>query len=323
MMRVIRSSAQHLVGMVTNALELARLDSGKVELELNPFEPLACAEDCLDLHAAAAAEKGIELACTVDDAAPWLVGDANRLRQILVNLVGNAVKFTTAGEVLLRISTTSHRDGLCRMQVSVSDTGPGIPRERLESIFQDFTHPDFTIAGRHARSGMGLSISRRLVDMMGGRIWAESTVGEGSTFHLTLVMAKAPAIGGRWRAEPGFAGKRIMIVDENAAVATMLADSLRRWNIEPLVVNDGTAALVSLGRAEPFDAILIDRRIPDRRSLAAAIRQLPGGEALPLVLLTSLGAKGLDESLAGTGGRARFAGYLSKPIKLNRLHEVM
>ena len=324
MIGIMRRSAQHLVGVVSNALELARLDAGKVELELRPFEPITCAEESLDLVAAAAAEKRLDLAYLVEaNVPPLLLGDATRIRQVLVNLLGNAVKFTDQGEVVVRIGTRALPGGLYELHGSVSDTGPGIPAERLDDVFREFTQGDVTTSHRHGGSGLGLSISRRLVEMMGGRIWVDSAVGHGSIFHFTIVAGSAGGETASTARDPGLAGKRVLIVDSNPALAEILCETLSRWGVSACTATDAIEALACLQSSDGCDAVLLDGRVTDRRAFAAAIRKLPGGEALPLILLTTFGAKGLDETLAGTGGRARFAAYLSKPVRVARLHETL
>jgi putative two-component system response regulator len=326
MLGVMQRGGQSLVGIINNVLDLSRLDAGKLQLDLRPFEFRACLEEYLELMSASAVQKGIELAYTVDEATPSRVlGDAGRLRQVLINLLGNAIKFTDTGHVVVSVTTRRLPDGLPEIHVAVSDTGTGIPADRLEAIFGEFTQADATTAGRYGGSGLGLAISKRLVEMMGGRIWAESDGRQGTTVHFTIVARSADTpetvLPGR---QPALLGKRLLVLYDNMTLGAILTEQLGRWGIQAHLTTQAADALDWLKAGERYDMVLINQQVAgmNGRSLASAIRTVSGAEGVPLVLLTSLGADG-QNATAGSPDAARFAAYLGKPVKLTRLHELL
>jgi response regulator RpfG family c-di-GMP phosphodiesterase/anti-sigma regulatory factor (Ser/Thr protein kinase) len=327
MLGVMQRGGQSLVGIINNVLDLSRLDAGKLQLDLRPFEFRASLEECLDLLSASALQKGIELAYAVDEATPSRVlGDAGRLRQVLMNVLGNAIKFTETGHVVVSVTTRRLPDGLPEIHVAVTDTGPGIPADRLEAIFGEFTQADTSTAGRYGGSGLGLSISKRLVDMMGGRIWAESDGRQGTTFHFTVVARSADTpetvLPGR---QPALLGKRLLVLHDNMTLGWILTEQLGRWGIQAHLTTQAGDALDWLKAGERYDMIIINQQVAglDGRSLASAIRTVPGAGAVPLVLLTSMGVEGRLNGPAGSSDAVRFAAYLAKPVKHARLHELL
>lgn len=327
MLGIMQRGGQSLVGIINNVLDLAKLDAGKVQLDQRPFEIRSCLEECLDLLSGSAVQKGIELAYAVDEATPGLVfGDAGRLRQVLMNVLGNAIKFTDTGHVVVSVATHRLPDGLPEIHVAVTDTGPGIPADRLESVFGEFTQADASTASRYGGSGLGLSISRRLVEMMGGKMWAESDDRQGSTFHFTLIVRSADTpdtvLPGR---QPVLLGKRLLVLHDNATIGWMLTEQLGRWGMQAHLATQAADALDWLNAGERYDLILINQQMAgrDSRSLASMIRAVPGVGGVPLVLLTSLGVAERDAAAPGSGDLARFAAYLGKPIKYARLHELL
>ena len=328
MLGVMQRSAQSLMGVINDLLELARLDAGKIELEDRPFEIRTCVEECLELHAASAATKGLELAYTVDEMTPGrLCGDAARLRQVLINLLGNAVKFTESGQVVVSVRARRLEDGRHELHVAVSDTGPGIPPDRLAAVFEEFVQAEAATARRFGGSGLGLSIVRRLVGMMGGRVWAESDGRTGTTIHFTIVARSAEGAGaappGR---QPLLLGKRLLILYGNDTVGRMLADQVGRWGIQAHVTTQPAQAIELVRGGETFDGALIDQQVGgmDGRALAAAIARVPGADAMPLVLLTTLNGGTVAGGTAPVPeGPAIFTAYVGKPIKHARLHDVL
>lgn len=327
MLGIMQRGGQSLVGIINNVLDAAKLDAGKVQLDQRPFEIRSCLEECLDLLSGSAVQKGIELAYAVDEATPSLVfGDAGRLRQVLMNVLGNAIKFTDTGHVVVSVTTSRLPDGAPEMHVAVSDTGPGIPVNRLDAIFGEFTQADASTAGRYGGSGLGLSISRRLVEMMGGKMWAESEDRHGSTFHFTLRVRSADTpdtvLPGR---QPVLLGKRLLVLHDNVTVGSMLTEQLGRWGIQANLTTQAANVLDWLKAGERYDMILINQQVAgmDARSLASVIRAVPGAGAVPLVLLTSLGVDGRGTAASASADSARFDAYLSKPLKHARLHELL
>jgi len=280
------------------------------------------------VFAPAAAAKGLDLLYEASDHAPAIVrGDANRVRQILVNLLGNAVKFTSAGEVVLhlRAEWLPNLDGAtalpvaeeiaarARLVFSIRDTGIGISPAAIARLFQPFTQVDASTTRRYGGTGLGLVISRRLARLMGGDIVVESAPGTGSTFHFSVELA-IPAVQPRTFRSPGrfsLTGKRLLIVDDNATNRDILTRFALGWNLLPVAVASGPEALLRLQAGEPFDFAILDFQMPgmDGSMLAYGIRQIPSAADLPLVLLSSLGQREL------IAHPELFASCLNKPAK--------
>ena len=319
--------AASLVELVNNILDMAKLEAGRFELDIRPFEFRACLEDCLDLASGSALPKGLELGYSVDEATPVsLLGDGARVRQVLINLVSNAVKFTKTGHIIVEATSQRLPDGQLETRVAVSDTGPGIPPDRLEAVFGEFVQADATTATRYGGSGLGLSICRRLVGMMGGRIWAESDGRHGTTVYFTIRAPSADAadvvLPGR---QPVFLGRRVLVVHDNPALGALLTRQFGGWGIQSHQATQPSHAVDRLAGGDRYDLALINNRVAglDGRAVAAAIRAVPGAGTMPLVLLSSLGAEGGERTAGDRGDQARFLAYLAKPVKLARLHELL
>ncbi|HQR38541.1 MAG TPA: response regulator, partial [Blastocatellia bacterium] len=319
----IRSSGDTLLTVINDILDFSKIESGKLELEQAPLSVRHAVEDALDLLAPVAASKGVELLYLIDDTVPrTFVGDITRLRQILVNLVANAVKFTPSGEVVVRVDCARADDRAHEVHFSVRDTGIGIPSARLEHLFESFTQVDSSTTRRFGGTGLGLAISRRLAERMGGRMWAESTPGEGSTFHFTV---KAPiaetipdAVDER---PPDLAGRRVLVVDDNATNRVILTQQLTAWGITARVAATGREALEWIGDGEVFDAGVLDMQMPelDGVALAVEIGRLTRGAPPPLILLSSMVYDDSDERLKAAG----FAVRLAKPVKQSALYDAL
>ena len=322
MLGIMQRSSQSLVGIINNVLDLAKLDMGQLHLDAAIFDPRACIDDCLDLMAAAAAQHDVELASMADDATPArLYGDAVRVRQVLVNLLGNAVKFTQRGHIIVRLSSRRLADGRWEAQIAVTDTGPGIPAQQLDAMFEAFVQGEVARLAHHGGTGLGLSISRRLATMMGGRVWAESKERSGSTFYFTFVAPSADAPTPA--TDLPLRGKRLLIVHADAAIGRILADRVRRWGAEVTSATRPDTAAVQLEAGAPYDLMLVDQRVEGLggRSLAAAARRARGGAPLPIVLLTSLGRA--ERETPADEDAARFTAYVAKPVTDARLREVL
>ena len=318
----IRTSGDALLAIINDILDFSKIEAGKMTLEQQPFYLTACIESALDLLASKAADKGIELAYIIHEPTPHkLIGDVTRLRQVLVNLLGNAVKFTEKGEVVVSVSTELRHGNLYTLHFAVRDTGIGIPKERMDRLFKVFSQVDSSTTRRFGGTGLGLSISRSLVQMMGGEIWVESEVGKGSTFHFTIQAESAPVTSHfqPQGAQPGLAGRRVLIVDDNETNRLILRRQTENWGMNPVTVASGEEALTLLESTEEFDLAILDMQMPgmDGMELAERIRQTKGRENLPLVMLTSLGFRP-DESRRGL-----FAAFLNKPIKPAQLFETL
>ncbi|MDQ3865846.1 MAG: PAS domain S-box protein [Actinomycetota bacterium] len=320
---IVSASGDALLKIIDDILDFSKIEAEKLELENQPFALRPCIEAALDVVAKRASEKGLDLACMLDSGAPRaIVGDATRLRQILINLLSNAVKFTESGEVVVSLEATALRDGLHDLHFAVRDTGIGIPAERMDRLFESFSQVDASTTRRYGGTGLGLAISRRLAELMGGKMWAESDVGKGSTFHFTILAEEAPALVPTYDkpAQPQLAGKRVLVVDDNATNREILLRYTESWGMATNATAAPAEALAWIERGERFDVALLDLRMPDMDGVALAreIRRHRDAEALPLVVLTSLGRRKEDGH-----PDIEFAAYLTKPIKASQLYETL
>ena len=340
----VRSSGDALLTIINDILDFSKIESGFMELERQPFDLRACVEEALDLFASKAGEKGLELAYIFEPAAPSVVvGDVTRLRQVLVNLVGNALKFTERGEVIVTVgcrerlaaradaSGVGAKDGKAadaahigrevELWIRVSDTGIGIPPERIERLFQAFSQVDTSTARRYGGTGLGLIISKRLSELMGGGMWVESQPGAGSTFHFTLRAVVAPAPAARPATAPHLMGKRLLVVDDNATNRRILSLQVAAWGMVVVTASSGAEALEMLQRGEAFDVGILDVQMPemDGLTLAWRIRELEAGQRLPLILLTSIGAQDARRQAAGL----KLSAFINKPVRQAQLHGIL
>jgi PAS domain S-box-containing protein len=323
---IVRQSGDALLTVINDILDFSKIEAGRLELESQPFDLMECIEGALDLVATRAAEKGLDLAYLVGDGTPAaIVGDVTRLRQVLLNLLTNAVKFTERGEVVLSVAAR-RLDGaspLHELTFLVRDTGIGIPPDRLGRLFQSFSQVDASTTRRYGGTGLGLAISQRLAELMGGRISVTSEVGTGSEFRLTIQAAAAegslPARRDLSGVQPSLRGNRVLVVDDNATNRRILTAHLDAWGMRARATGSPGEALGWIAADEPFDVGILDMHMPemDGIALARAIRAHPAGTALPLVLFTSLGRR---EARAAEEG---FAAYLHKPIKPSQLFDAL
>ena len=315
---VIRASGENLLAVINDILDFSKIEAGMLELEDHPFEVRACIEDALDLVAFRAAEKGVELAAIVDSAVPFTAsGDATRLRQVVLNLLSNAVKFTDEGEVVVEVALAAADLRAARglpdgpaLHLRVSDTGIGIPADRLEALFEGFTQADASTTRKYGGTGLGLTITRSICDAMGGAIWVESEVGAGTTFHVAVPiepLADEPPAGLCEGAET-LRDRRVLIVDDTEINSRILQIQAEKWGAHATVCASGAQALTRVSAGERFDLAVLDFQMPDMNgaTLALALRALAPG--LPLVLLSSMHQK--PDLPEGT-----LAASLSKPIK--------
>ena len=321
MAETIRISGQHLLTIINQILDFSKIESGMLELEQAPFDLADCIEEALQLVAPKVAGTDIELTYALDDAMPRLVvGDAARLRQVLVNLLANAIKFTPAGEVGVTVSARRLEGSRREVHFAVRDTGIGIPKDRFDRLFKVFSQVDVSTTRRYGGTGLGLAISKRLSELMGGRIWAESEPGKGSTFHFTIVADEVEALERATadREQPELAGKRVLIVDDNASNRLLLKLQTERWGMRARDTNSPAVALEWIVQGDPFDVALLDYQMPEMDGIALAreIRAARGAHAPVLILLSSTG-----QSLASAHANAGFAAGLSKPLRLSHLRD--
>ena len=306
----IRSSGDHLLTIINDILDLSKLEASGIALEISPFSVRDCVEEALDLVALRAAQAGIDLAYFIDESVPrGLHGDPGRIRQILVNLLGNAVKFTQRGEVVLTVKAEPH-EGRTRVQFSVRDTGIGIAEDALGRLFQPFSQVDASTTRVYGGTGLGLVISRRLAVLMGGTLTVASELGRGSTFTLTLTSeaVDVPSIASVPAPAPEVDGRRVLIVDDNATNRRIVSAYLQAWRMVPVAVEGLSAMLTLLDAGEVFDLAILDFHMPeaDGVTVARRIRELRG-ERLPRIMLSSIGDPPHDPSL--------FRAVLTKPVK--------
>jgi CheY-like chemotaxis protein len=324
----IHSSSDALLTIINDILDFSKIESGRLEFENQPFILRACLEESLDLLAAKASEKRLDLAYQIEDEVPGQVsGDITRLRQVLVNLVSNGIKFTPQGEVvvLIRALTPAPRGSTepWLLHFSVRDTGIGIPVEGLARLFKSFSQADASTTRRYGGTGLGLAISKRLVELMGGKMWVESVPERGSTFHFTLPLRAAPgaapnSLEGR---EPRLADLRLLIVDDNPTNCRILSVQTGKWGMISRSTQTAAQALDWLKAGETFDLAVLDMQMPgmDGLMLAKEIRKLQGSTNMPLVLLTSMGVKPDQPEFIEAG----FSTCLMKPLKPVQLQEVL
>lgn len=326
MIDIMGRSASALVEIVNGVLDLEKLQAGKLQLERRTFSPGDCVEECVSLLAASAAQKRVDLAFFIDESVPSLIqGDDVRLRQTLINLLGNALKFTEVGQVVVSVTATPWADDRCELRFAVADSGPGIPVEQQSAIFEPYAQADVSTSRRFGGTGLGLPITKRLVTLMGGRLWIESEIGMGSTFHFTLPAELDTLAGVRARGrDAGLAGRRLLVVEDNPVVGELLVAELQRWEIDATLVADLPRAVAALGSGT-FSLALIDGEMPGvtARAVALALRSVPRHSGLPLVLMTSLGVRseGAERSLDARDGR--FTAYVTKPVRPARLHDAL
>jgi signal transduction histidine kinase/HPt (histidine-containing phosphotransfer) domain-containing protein len=329
-LETIHNSSESLLTIINDILDFSKIEAGKMELEKRPFDLRACLEESLDLLAPRLLEKPVDLVYEADDRLPNLIeGDAQRVRQVLVNLLGNAVKFTERGDIFVKVeklvasAAEQEKSSALRLHFLVRDTGIGIQPDRLARLFRAFTQADVSTARKYGGTGLGLAISRRLVELMGGRMWAESVPGEGSTFHFTINVGTVPE-----SLPPPHAGRsarladlKILILDDNATSRNALFEQCRRWGMQPKAVENSAQAMELLRNQTEFDLALIDLHLPGMDGLAVAseIQKLPSAAMLPMVLLTPLGKKkrGSEEV------RVIFAHAVHKPVKPAQLSSAL
>ena len=323
----IRSSADALLTIINDILDFSKIEAGKLILEKIDLDLREVVESTVELLAQRAQDKGLEIISHVPEEVPtYLRGDPGRLRQILINLVGNAVKFTENGEVVVRVVKGAETDSQVRLRFLVSDTGIGIPKEVQDNIFEAFTQADGSTTRKYGGTGLGLAISRQLLHLMGGNIQLESTLGKGSTFWFELVLDKQADRAWRPLAERAdLTGLNVLIVDDNATNRQVLEYQCRAWRMVSRSAVGGKQALLLLeeqvATGKPFDLILLDMHMPemDGLMLAREVTKRFGRQAPKMMMLTSLGQR-LDAKAMHAAG---IASCLIKPIKQSRLFDAI
>ena len=330
--QTIRSSGDALLTIINDILDFSKIESGMLELEKQPFSIRHCLEEACDILVSKATEKELELAYKIDFAVPeQIVGDITRLRQVLVNLLNNAVKFTQEGEVftevtLVSTSPTQKDDSPpteCEIQFSVRDTGIGIPPEKMSRLFMPFSQVDSSVTRKYGGTGLGLVICKQLVDLMGGRIWVESVVGQGTTFSFTIHVQPTVTTNQDELAllQKKLMQKHVLIVDDNAINREILASQTENWGMQSQIATSGAEALELLQQNHNIDIAIFDMQMPemDGLSLAEKTHTLAKWRNLPLVMLTSVNKYGLDNNKI----ESHFSAFLNKPVKQSLLFNTL
>jgi len=323
----IKDSADSLLAIVNDVLDFSRIEARRLDLDRVAFRLRDTVADPMRALAVRAAEKNLELACDVAaDVPDRLMGDPARLRQVIVNLVGNAIKFTERGEVLLTVRAEAVEPGRARLHFAVSDTGIGIPRDKQRGIFEAFAQADASTTRKYGGTGLGLAITSRFVELMGGAISVDSEVGRGSTFRFTANFDTAPSAGETAESDRrALQDLRVLVVDDNSTNRRILETMLASWGARPFAVKDGVTALHTIEKAhaadDPFALALIDHQMPgmDGLMLASRIRTDSRHAATRLVMLTSLARPGDAERAR----RAGISAHVTKPVKHSALLDTL
>jgi signal transduction histidine kinase/CheY-like chemotaxis protein len=328
-LETVKTSADSLLTVINDILDFSKIEAGKIDLEARDFNLRDCLETTLKALALRADEKGLELLCEIAPEVPEMVrGDSSRLRQVLMNLIGNAVKFTRQGEVALKVLLNATEGADCLLHFTVSDTGIGIAPVKQKMIFEPFSQADSSTTRKYGGTGLGLTITSRLVGMMGGKIWVESEQGHGSKFHFIARLGIAdakPIVVGTAAPPEILSGVRALVVDDNQTNRRIIEGMLKRWNMKAISAEGGEAALAQLSAAqeagEPFGLILMDMHMPgmDGFELTERIRQGPHPSTVTIMMLTSAGHRGDAARCQELG----IAAYLLKPIRQSELREAI
>ena len=315
----IINSGEALLNVINGILDFSKIESGKLEIDDHEFDLRQCVEEVLDLFVKKTNESNIDLVCDIEQEIPqWLMADSHRLRQVLLNLIGNAVKFTHKGEVFVGVKQLNRSDKQIILEFTVKDSGIGIPPEKLSKLFQPFTQVDSSTTRRYGGTGLGLAISKRLVELMGGTISVESEPGNGTTFCFTIVshvpeQSKHPVR----KIDPQAPGKKVLIVDDNMTNLKILKKQLEFWQIEPTIASSGSEALAYVNDGHTFDMVITDMQMPvmDGIALTSAIKEKHAD--LPVILLSSA-----DNENKRKYGHL-FSAILTKPVKQHNLSAVI
>src|SRR5277367_674331 len=327
-LNLAKMSADSLLSLINDILDYSKIEAGKLEIDAIDFNLGDCLGDTMKTLSLRAHQKGLELAFEIEPNVPdSLIGDPGRLRQIILNLVGNAIKFTEVGEVVLSVQLMTHVGDELQMRFTVTDTGIGISPDKQAAIFEAFKQADGSMTRKYGGTGLGLTISSRLVELMGGRIWVESELGEGSRFHFTanFKVQKSAARTVVPRDPETLRDMRVLVVDDNATNRQILVKMLETWRMVPTVSDTGAKAMVTLSEAKgigrTFPLILLDAQMPemDGFALAEYIKRHPSFRAATIMMLSSAGQRGDAMRCRELG----VAAYLTKPVRQSELMDAI
>ena len=322
-MMMVKNSADQLLGVLNDVLDFSKIEAGQLDLEVIDFDLRSIIEAVSDMVIPKIEEKDLQLHLFIQNEAPThLQGDPGRLKQVLVNLLNNAVKFTEEGEIAIKATLEQQIDDQVVVHFSVTDTGVGIPVERQQAIFEYFTQADNTTTRKYGGTGLGLAISSQLVEKMGGEIWLESAVGQGSAFHFTahFLVQKNP-VKHSVSVPADISGLNVLAIDDNATNRLIIGEMLRAFKCKPVVVDSGTAALEQLNQNHAFQLIVTDFQMPqmDGHELVKVIRERADSKKTPIIMLTSVG-RSQDAAQFEQLGAVRL---LTKPIKQSQFFEAI
>jgi PAS domain S-box-containing protein len=320
--QTIRVSGDALLGVINDILDFSKIEANRIDLERRPFDLRDCAERAIDLVAPGAAAKGLELGLIIEPSVPgWVYGDETRLRQVLVNLLGNAIKFTERGEVVVSVSSRIMADERYEIKFAVRDTGIGIPREARDKLFKSFSQVNASTTRKYGGTGLGLAISKRLAELMGGRMTVASDPGQGSTFTFTIAVDVALGLSGPHAegTQPLLASRRVLIVDDNATNRKIMTRQVESWGMQSQALDGAEAALAYFRGGACPDVILMDMQMPemDGIDLSRAIRHFPHATQVPIVMVTSIGRR--DDEFP----QDLFRAFINKPIKASVLYNTL
>ena len=328
----VRGSADALLTIINDILDFSKIEAGKLDLEKHPFNLRTCIEEALDLLVPRASEKKIDLVYEIDDNVPAIIdADVTRLRQILVNLLSNAVKFTGEGEIALTVKQvadptlhfsepTNLGANEMFLHIAVRDSGIGIPEDKLNRLFQSFSQVDASTTRQYGGTGLGLAICKRLSELMGGRIWVESTAGMGSTFQFIIRVDRSPSQQEESHRPPDLSGRRVLLVEDNETAGRAAASYATKAKLALDIATDAAAALQKI-EAASYDAIVLDLQLPDKNGIALAreIRQTPKGKELPILLMTDVRLRSDDTRPLQVGVSL----YVFKPIRPSQFYDAI
>jgi len=323
---VIRSSGDGLLTIINDILDFSKVEAGKLELDLQPFDPQSCIEDALELVASQAHAKGLRLTYELESVLPpVIISDITRVRQILFNLLSNAIKFTNAGDITVTAAATAQSGGFYEVRFTVADTGIGIPRDRLDRLFQSFSQVDASTTRKYGGTGLGLAICQRLAELLGGAISVESVPGNGSTFSFTILAQSgspqsAASVGERRidGVQPQLSARKVLIVDDHTASRVSLQRQTEVWGLVSAAAASGEEALAWIQQGRRFDMAILDMQMSGMggATLAGEIRKTSGGATLPLVGMLTPGLRQAPHP-------QMFAASITKPIKASRLYDAL
>jgi len=325
---MVKTSADSLLRVINDVLDFSKIEAGKLELDLTAFDLRDSLEETIRSFGIQACQKGLELVCDIRSEVPHVVvGDPIRLRQVLVNLLGNAFKFTDHGEVVLQVESTLLPDGAVELHFAIRDTGIGVPKDKQGVIFESFAQADSSSKRSYGGTGLGLTISARFVSMMGGKIWLESEPGQGSTFHFTVLCKTPPEPPEKYKfaSSCALAGIPVLVVDDNPTNRRILERTLQQWGMKPTLVASGWAALAELKRikdsTQSSPLILLDAQMPqiDGFMTAAKIKEDESLASSTIMMLTSGGQRGDADRCRELG----ISAYLTKPVRQRELRNAI